>query len=188
MDLLLARILPAVSAFSCRCLPNQNLTLGVCVAKSSLTHVSQLDGSLAAGIHEPIAAEWVEFCSSNDLGQLLHVGRLDINNVEALILNVEVPQVDAQVITADVCFAIAVHRNAIDVVSVGVGVHAARYSGNDCVVVCHAREGEVGGAAEVLVGSSDGTATDSTTSTGRSEVLRQVVLGHDLEGFFKDLP
>jgi hypothetical protein len=40
----------------------------------------------------------------------------------------------------------------------------------------------------VFVGSSDGTATNSTTGTGRSEVLRQVVLGHDLEGFFKDLP
>lgn len=160
----------------------------MCVTKSSLTHVSQLDGSLAAGIHEPIAAEWVEFCGSNDLSQLLHVGRLDINNVEALILNVEIPQVDAQVVTTDVCFAIAVHRNAIDVISVGVGVHTARYGSDDCIVVCHAREAEVGGAAEMFVGSSDGTATNSTTRTGRSEVLRQVVLGHDLEGFFKDLP
>jgi len=113
----------------------------------------------------------VELCGSNDLGQLLHVCRLDINDIEALILNVEVPQVDAQVITADVCFAIAVDRNAIDVVSVGVGIHATRHGGDDCVVVCHAREAEVGGAAEVFVGSSDRTAANSTTRTGRSEIL-----------------
>ena len=105
----------------------------------------------------------MELCGGNDFGQLLHVGRLDVNNVEALILNVEVPQIDAQVVTADVGFAIAVHRNAIDVISVSVGIHTARHGCNDCVVVCHAGEAEIGGAAEVFVGSSDGTATDSTT-------------------------
>lgn len=113
----------------------------------------------------------MELCGGNDLGQLLHVGRLDINNIETLILDVEIPQVDAQVVTADVCFAIAVHRNAIDVVSVGVGIHTTRYSGDDCVVVCHAGEAEVGGAAEVFVGGSDGTAANSTTCAGRGEVL-----------------
>lgn len=113
----------------------------------------------------------MELCGGDDLGQLLHVGRLDVNNVEALILDVEVPQVDAQVVTADIGLAIAVHRNAIDVVGVGVGIDTTRYSGNDCVVVCHAGEAEVGGAAEVFVGSSDGTATNSTTGTGRGEVL-----------------
>lgn len=167
---------------------SQQLTLGMRITKSPLTHISQLDGSLAAGIHEPIAAERVELCGGNDLGQLFHVCRLDVNNVEALILNVEVPQVDAQIITTDVCLAIAVDRNAINVVSVGVGVHAARYGSDDCVVVCHAGEGEVGGAAEMFVGSSDGAAANSTACASRGQVLRQIVLGHDLEGFFKDLP
>jgi hypothetical protein len=149
----------------------QKLTLGVRVAQSPLAHVSQLDGSLAAGIHEPIAAHGVELCGGDDFGQLLHVGRLDVDNVEALVLNVEVPQVDAQIITADVRLAVAVDRNAIDVVGVGVGVNTARNGGNDRVVVGHAREGEVGDAAKVFAGGSDRTATSSTARAGRGQVL-----------------
>jgi hypothetical protein len=46
--------------------------------------------------------------SCDDLGQLLHVCRLDVNNVEALILNVEVPQVNPEIITADEGLAITI--------------------------------------------------------------------------------
>ena len=158
------------------------------VAQSSFTHVCQLDCALAASVHEPITALRVELCGGNHLGQLFHVSGLDVDNVEALILNVEIPQIDAQIIAANVCFAITVDRNAIDVVSVGVCVDTARHGGNNGVVVCHAREGEIGDAAEVLVGCSDGTAAVSSSHAGRGQVLREVVFGHDLERLLKDLP
>ena len=78
------------------------------VAKSTLTHICQLDRALRTCVHEPIAALGVELCSCNDLSQFLHVGRLDIDNIKALVLNVEVPEVDSEVIAADECLTIAV--------------------------------------------------------------------------------
>jgi len=66
-------------------------TLGMLIAESTFSHVCELDGAFATGVHEPIAALRVKFCGSDDLCKLLHVSRLDIHNVEALVLNVEVP-------------------------------------------------------------------------------------------------
>ena len=126
------------------------------VAQGAFPHVGQLDGSLAASVHEPVAALRVELCRGNDLGQLLHVGRLDVDNVEALVLDVEVPQVDAQVVAADKRLAVAVDRDAVDVICVSVGVHSPRNGGNDRVVMCHAWEVEVCGRSKVLC-RSDGS-------------------------------
>jgi hypothetical protein len=36
----------------------------------------------------------VEFGSSDDLCKLFHVRRLDVHDIEALILDIQVPQVD----------------------------------------------------------------------------------------------
>jgi len=63
------------------------------VAESAFTHIRELDCSLAAGVHEPIAALWMEFCSSYDLSELFHVRRLDVHDIKALILYIEIPQV-----------------------------------------------------------------------------------------------
>jgi hypothetical protein len=74
------------------------LTLSVLIAQRSLTHIGQLNGAFAGSVHEPIAADRVEFGGCDDLGELLHIGRLDVHDVETLVLNVQVPQVDPQVI------------------------------------------------------------------------------------------
>ena len=63
------------------------------IAQGTFPHVCELYCSLGARIHEPITALRVELCSSDDLRQFLHVCRLDVNYVEALILYVEIPQI-----------------------------------------------------------------------------------------------
>lgn len=78
------------------------------VAKSTLSHICKLDCALRTCVHEPITALRVEFCSRDDFGQLFHVCRLDVHDVEALILDVEVPEVDSEIIAADKCLTIAV--------------------------------------------------------------------------------
>jgi hypothetical protein len=117
----------------------------VLVAQGALAHVGELDGALGAGVHEPVAADGVELGGGDDLGQLLHVGGLDVDDVEGLVLDVEIPEVDAQVVGADKGLAVAVDGDAVDVVGVGVGVGAAGHGGDDGVVVGHARELEGGG-------------------------------------------
>ena len=125
------------------------LTLGVLVAQRTLPHVRQFDGTLRAGIHEPVAALRVELSSCDHLCELLHVGRLDVDNVKALVLNVKVPEIYAQIIAANERFSIAVDRDAVDVVCMGVGVGPAGDGGDNGVVVCQARELEVAGVAEL---------------------------------------
>lgn len=84
-------------------------TFGVLIAQGALSHVRKLDSALRASIHEPIAAHRVKFGSRDDFGKLFHVGGLDINNVETLVLNIEVPKVNSQIIAADKGLPIAVH-------------------------------------------------------------------------------
>lgn len=154
------------------------LTLGMLIAKSALAHIRQLDSSLGAGVHEPVTADGVELGCCNDLGKFLHVGRLDIHNVEALVLDVEVPQIDPEIVTADEGLAITVHGDAIDMVRVGVRIRSPWDGGNDGVVVCQARHLE---SSSILESSPrrPGKAT-TTHSTSRSHLIRQVVLCHHL--------
>lgn len=105
------------------------------ITKSFLPHVCQLNGAFGASVHEPITTLWVEFSSCDNLRQLFHVGRLDIDNVEALVLNVQVPQVYPQIVTANKGFSIAVHRDAVDVVGMGICICSAGYCGHDRIVV-----------------------------------------------------
>lgn len=162
------------------------LTLGMLVAKSALAHVGQLDSSLGAGVHEPVAADRVELGCCDDLGKFLHIGRFDIHNVEALVLDVEVPQVDPEIVTADEGLAIAVHGDAIDMIGVGVRIRSARDGGNDGIMVCQAWHLQSSG---ILEGSPrcPGQAT-TTHGTGRSHLIRQVVLGHHFERLVEYLP
>lgn len=85
------------------------LTFCVLVTQSTLAHIRQLDCALGAGIHEPVAADGVKFSCSDDFCELFHVGRLDVDNVEALVLDVQVPEVDSQVIATDESLSVTIH-------------------------------------------------------------------------------
>lgn len=76
----------------------------------------------------------------DDLGQLFHVGGLDIDYVEALVLDVEIPEVDTQIVTANEGFTIAVYRYAVDVIGVSVCIGSSGDGGNNSVMVREARQ------------------------------------------------
>ncbi|CAF3575280.1 unnamed protein product [Fusarium graminearum] len=83
-------------------------TFSVLITQSTLSHIGKFDSTLGACIHEPVTAHGVEFGSCDYFGQFLHVCGLDINNVEALILNIEVPKIDSQIIAADKGFSVTI--------------------------------------------------------------------------------
>lgn len=58
------------------------------IAQSTFPHVCQFYRAFRAGIHEPVAALWMKLRRCYDLRQLLHICRFDVNNVEALVLDV----------------------------------------------------------------------------------------------------
>lgn len=66
----------------------------------------------------------MELGRCDHLSELLHVVRLDVDNVETLVRDVEIPQVDAQIIRRDEGLAVAIDGDRVDVVRVRVGVHA----------------------------------------------------------------
>lgn len=113
------------------------------ITESTLAHVGKLYGALGACVHEPIAAQRVKLGSGDNLSQLLHVCRLDVDNVKALILDIQIPEVDAEVVRADKRLAVAVDGYAVDMIGVGIGVRSARYGGNDGVMMGQAGHDEV---------------------------------------------
>jgi len=80
----------------------------------------------------------MELSGGDNFGELFHVCWLNINNVEALVLDVEIPQVDPQVVTADKRFTIAVDRYAVDVIGVRICVGLPGYGCNYGIVVSEA--------------------------------------------------
>jgi len=80
----------------------------------------------------------MEFRSRYHFCQLFHVCRFDVNDIEALVLNVQIPKVDAKIVAANKRLSIAVDRDAVDVVCVSIGVGPSWNSGHDSVMVCHA--------------------------------------------------
>ena len=56
-------------------------TFGMLVTECPLSHVTQPHYTLARAVQEITAILGVELSSSDDLSQVLHVGRLDVNNV-----------------------------------------------------------------------------------------------------------
>jgi hypothetical protein len=115
-------------------------TFLVLIAQRPLSHIGKLNSPFRAGVHKPVAAGRVEFGGGDDLGELLHVGRLYINDVEALVLDVEIPQVDAKIVAADEGLPVAVHRDAVYVVRMGVGVRPPGHSGHNGIMVRHPRK------------------------------------------------
>lgn len=135
------------------------------VTKSAFTHVRQFDCSFGARVHEPIATQRVKLGCGNDFSQLLHVRGLNVNNVEALILYVEIPEIDSEIVTADEGLAIAVYGYAVDVIGMRIGVG---FAGNGCydgIVMGQTGELEIGGILEMDVRVPDRTTSTSNAST-----------------------
>jgi hypothetical protein len=82
----------------------------------------------------------MEFGGGNDLGKLFHIGRLDVDNVETLILDVQIPQIDAEVVTTDECLTVTVDGDTVDVIGMSIGVCSPGNSSYDSIVMCHSRE------------------------------------------------
>lgn len=115
-------------------------TFRVLIAQCPLAHIGQLDGSLGASIHEPIAAGRMELGRGDNFGELLHVGRFDVDDVKALILDIKVPEVNTKVIAAYEGLSVTVDGDAVDVVCMGIGICLAGNGGNDGIMVCHPGE------------------------------------------------
>src|SRR2546423_13552368 len=107
------------------------------VAQSTFTHIRELYGPFRASVHEPVAALRMKFRSRYHFCEFFHVRRFDINDVEALVLYVQVPEVDAKVITTDKCLSIAVDGYAVNMVCMCIGICSSWYGGHNSVVVCH---------------------------------------------------
>ncbi len=63
------------------------------ITQSTLSHIGELDCAFGACVHEPVTALRMKLGGGDDLGQFFHVGGLDIYNVEALVLDVKIPQI-----------------------------------------------------------------------------------------------
>lgn len=63
----------------------------------------------------------MELGRRDDLRQFLHVGRLDVDDVEALVGYLQVPQVEPEVVRRQVRLLVRVDRYRVDVVGVSVG-------------------------------------------------------------------
>jgi hypothetical protein len=82
---------------------------------------------------------WMEFCRCNDFRQFFHIDWFDIDNVwiklhrsshlscttaseltEALVADVEIPQINPQVVRRNVCLLVGIHRDRMNVISMSV--------------------------------------------------------------------
>lgn len=159
----------------------------VFIAQRSLSHIGEFDRSLGTRVHKPVAACRVEFSGRNHLRQLLHVGGFNIDNIETLVLDVEVPQIHSEVIAANEGFAITVDGDAIYVIRMGVGVCSSGDGGDDGIMVCHPRELQCRWIFERYT-RSPGSATSSTDGTSGREIAGEIVFRDDLERLIKHLP
>lgn len=89
---------------------------------------------------------------------------------EALVADVQVPEVDAQVIRRDVGLPIRVDRDRVDMVGMGVGVYFAGNGGNNSVVMCELRQ------------------LQRSTCHWYMLSVAMVVLRNDLDRLFKHFP
>jgi len=104
----------------------------------------------------------VELSRGDDFGQFLHICRLYINDVEALVLDIEIPQIDPEIVTADEGFAIAIDRNAVDVISMGICEGSSRNSGYNRIMMGHPWELQLRGICEVNMVWAWGTTASDT--------------------------
>lgn len=67
----------------------------VLVAEGRRAHVAQSDRAFTTRVHEQVAVARMELGRRDDLRQLLHVRWLDIDDIERLVGDLQVPQVDS---------------------------------------------------------------------------------------------
>ena len=99
----------------------------------------------------------MELGGRDDFSKLLHVSRFDVHDVctggdierkerkrrdekqrtEALVTDVQIPEVDTQIVCGNVCLLIGINGDRMDMISMCVGVNFARYGGDDVVLVLH---------------------------------------------------
>lgn len=108
----------------------------------------------------------MELGSSDDFRELFHVDRLDVYDIEGLILNAEVPEIYAQIIGADICLAVGVDTDGVDMVLVSIRIGTPRNGGYDGIMVAHTRQSESIGTEDLLL---------------TTVAIAQIVLGNDLE-------
>lgn len=131
-------------------------TFRMLITKSLLPHIRKFYRPFAGSIHEPVTTDGMKFRSCDDLCKLLHVRWLNVDNVEALILDVQVPQVYSQVVRRNESLPVAVHGYAVNVVGMRIGVHPPWHCCHNGIVVRHAGEFQIGHGSEVVVWISDG--------------------------------
>jgi hypothetical protein len=95
-----------------------------------------------------------------------------------LVLNVQVPKVYPQIITADKGLSITVHGNTVNMVSMGIGIGAPGYRSNNSIMMCKAWQLKIQGTREVDVGHRSRCPT-STGSAAGCQVMGEIVLSHD---------
>ena len=78
------------------------------ITEGGLTHVAETNGALARGVDKQVALLRVELAGRDHFRELLHVGGLDVHDVEALVGDFHVPQVDAKVVCGEVRLAVRV--------------------------------------------------------------------------------
>lgn len=123
----------------------------------------------------------MELGSRDDFSELFHVGRFDVDNIEALILDVEVPEVNAQVITADESLSIAIDGDAVYVVCVSVGVCSSRDGGDNGVVMGEARQFEGRCISERNVRIRSWWTSTATERSSRGEIVGEIVFRHHFQ-------
>lgn len=65
------------------CAPEKiaRLTTDVIITKSLFAHVAKANGALAAAVDKEVVGSWMKFGASDHLSQILHVRRLNVNDV-----------------------------------------------------------------------------------------------------------
>ena len=97
----------------------------------------------------------MEFGGCDDLRKFLHVHRLDVDDVwrtlvraevpqarqrtEALVRDVQVPQVDPQIIGGNVRLLIGIHGNRVYMIRVRIGIHFSWHCRDNVVLLRHPR-------------------------------------------------
>ena len=119
----------------------------------------------------------MKFCSGDDFGEFLHVCRLDVDNVEALILNVEVPQVYSKIIATDEGLAVAVDGDTVNVICMCVCIRPPRHGSDDGIVVGEAWQSQGRSASKGDVWIRPWRAA---AQSARCQVVREVILCDNL--------
>lgn len=68
------------------------------VAQGGHPHVAEAYEAFAGAVDEIVAVGRMEFSSRDDFSELFHVGRFNVDYVETLIRNIQMPQIDTQIV------------------------------------------------------------------------------------------